>query len=183
MPEADRAFVERLADLRLRQIDLEDERRRIAARRDSEVKEQDRLRGLLQSVPTGSEAQRRYLEMVLAQLSAEQMRGLMQRSMSEEGRAFVARLADLRLWQIDLQSERGRITARRDSEVKEQDRLRGLLQSVPSGSEAQRRYLEMVLAREESIAAARAEDERLGTELAEVEAEVDAMLRGPDGGR
>jgi hypothetical protein len=120
---------------------------------------------------------------VLAQLSAEQMRGLMQRSMSDEDRAFVARLADLRLRQIDLQSERGRITARRDSEVKEQDRLRGLLQSVPSGSEAQRRYLEMVLAREEAIAAARAEDERLGTELAEVEAEVNAMLRGPEGGR
>jgi len=115
---------------------------------------------------------------VLAQLSAEQLRGLLQQSMSEEDRTFVARLADLRLRQIDLEASRGRFTARRDSAVKEQDRLRGLLQSVPSGSEAQRRYLEMVLAQEEAIAAARSEDERLGAELAEVQADVDAMLRG-----
>ncbi len=115
---------------------------------------------------------------VLAQLSAEQLRGLLQQSMSEEDRTFVARLADLRLRQIDLEASRGRFAARRDSAVKEQDRLRGLLQSVPSGSEAQRRYLEMVLAQEEAIAAARSEDERLGAELAEVQADVDAMLRG-----
>jgi hypothetical protein len=120
---------------------------------------------------------------VLAQLSAEQLRGLLQRSMPEADRAFVARLADLRLRQIDLENERGRIAARRDSEVKEQDRLRGLLQSVPTGSEAQRRYLEMVLAREEALASARSEDERLGAELAQVAADINAMLRGTDGGR
>jgi hypothetical protein len=120
---------------------------------------------------------------VLGQLSGDRLRGLLQQAMAEEDRALVALLADLRLREIDLGAERGRVAARRDSEVKEQDRLRGLLQSVPSGSEAQRRYLEMVLAQEEAIAAARAEDERLAAELAEVEAEIDGMLRGSDGGR
>jgi hypothetical protein len=120
---------------------------------------------------------------MLASLSVDEMRGLLARSMAEQDRAFIERLAERRLRAIDLETARARVSARGDSEIKEQDRLRGLMQSVPSGSEAQRRYLEMVLASEEAIAAARSEAERLAGDLSVVLAEIDAMLRDADVGR